>query len=676
MFNNYYEQGDWRDSISDELQPGLAKIFIVEDPDNLMVESGIQKILASRDYDYYHYDNSIALRYFYETKFMIDSCESKRVNSKTLVISLNKNSSSARELPFDIYNNAKIVSLSLRDSFPDICSDVLNQLESEELDILYKALIEYTPGQLGNIASLDFVLRHVYQVAPEIVKTSSDLLRILLSLNYRDIALPQILRDRLISIFKKRKEFTDWPLIEILSNKKSFYDFLQNKWSDYVQTIVKEKNESRGQFTNELIHHNTILEDRTLLPFGHDDVRIYIKNCFTEGLLKPIAVSNPEILKDHWCLIGVKTNTDRDKKLKADELFELCHKTIPNQSDRHQMWYQFSKRWAELLNLYYFEPRFFDKIEIKTFQNLIDQRFLEWMLVNYSGLLNHPPSPPAMLHHVPKHMARELSQDSNKKVALIVIDGLALDQWITIRDELNLNVAIEESCVFAWVPTVTSVSRQALFSAKAPFHFSNSIFTTSSEYKLWKNFWLEQGLIETQIFYEKNLGLDNLDVLIDKLCDHRLRAIGLVINTVDDMMHGMKLGSIGMHNQIKIWAKRGYLNCLISKLNELGFSIYITADHGNVEAIGTGKVNEGSIAESRGERTRIYKTEALRADIFQKYNQSRDVVEWPLLGLPSIFCPIVSTGRNAFVSIGESIVGHGGVTIEEVIVPYIRISSS
>lgn len=675
MFNNYYEQGDWRDSILDELQPGLAKIFIVEDPDNLMVEPGIQKILASRDYVYYHYDNSIALRYFYETKFMIDSCDSKRVNSKTLVISLNKNSFSARELPFDIYNNAKNVSLSLSDSFPDICSDVLNQLESEELDILYKALIEYTPGQLGNIASLDFVLRHVYQVATEIVKTPSDLLRILLSLNYRDIALPQILRARLISIFKKRKEFTDWPLIEILSNKKSFYDFLQKEWSDYVQNILKERNASIGQLTDELLDSNTSLEDCTLLPFGHDDVRIYIKNCFTEGLLKPIIVSNPEILKGHWCLIGVKTNTDRDKKLKADKLFELCQKNIPNQNDRHQMWYQFSRRWAELLNLYYFEPRFFDTKEIKTFQNLIDQRFLEWMLVNYNGLMNHPPSPPAMVHHVPRHMARELNQDSNKKVALIVIDGLAIDQWVTIRNELNLDMMIDESCVFAWVPTITSVSRQALFSAKAPYHFNNSIFTTSSEPKLWKNFWLEQGLTETQIYYEKNLGLDNLDILIDKLCDHRLRAIGLVINTVDDMMHGMKLGSVGMHNQIKLWAKRGYLNRLICKLNELGFSIYITADHGNVEALGAGKVNEGSIAESRGERTRIYKSEDLRTGIFKKYNQSHDIIEWPVLGLPSDFWPIVSTGRNAFVPIGESIVGHGGVTIEEVVVPYIRISS-
>ena len=297
------------------------------------------------------------------------------------------------------------------------------------------------------------------------------------------------------------------------------------------------------------------------------------------------------------------------------------------------------------------------------------------MLVNYNGLMNHPPSPPAMVHHVPRHMARELNQDSNKKVALIVIDGLAIDQWVTIRNELNLDVMIDESCVFAWVPTITSVSRQALFSAKAPYHFNNSIFTTSSESKLWKNFWLEQGLTETQIYYEKNLGLDNLDILIDKLCDHRLRAIGLVINTVDDMMHGMKLGSVGMHNQIKLWAKRGYLNRLICKFNELGFSIYITADHGNVEALGAGKVNEGSIAESRGERTRIYKSEDLRTGIFKKYNQSHDIIEWPVLGLPSDFWPIVSTGRNAFVPIGESIVGHGGVTIEEVVVPYIRISS-
>lgn len=52
-----------------------------------------------------------------------------------------------------------------------------------------------------------------------------------------------------------------------------------------------------------------------------------------------------------------------------------------------------------------------------------------------------------------KQMARELSDNPDRKVTLIVVDGLALDQWVTIRNEMNLNLSIDESCVFAWVPT-------------------------------------------------------------------------------------------------------------------------------------------------------------------------------------------------------------------------------
>lgn len=673
MFNHTFGEGNWRDLILDELQSGLAEIFIIEDPDNLMVEPGIQKVLAARAYDYYHYDDSIALRHFYETKFILDNQKQQRATPRALVISLDKESPSARELPFDIIYHARIISLSLSNCFPDIYPEILTQLESEELDVLYRAILEYTPGKLGDIASRDFVLRHVYHVAAEIVQSPSDLLRILLSLNYRDIALPSVLKERLISIFQRRNQFKDWPLVEIISSKNSFYAFLQHNWSTYVQTVIDELKVSvRGSIP--VSSYQVIAEKADIiLPFGHDDVRIYIDNFFIEGLLQPIQVIDAELLKEHWCRVGIQIDTDTDNRFKAEKLFDLCQKTLPSQSDRHQMWYQFASRWAELSALYHFQPELFDNVGLASFKSQLDQHFVEWMLENYGGLFNHPPSPPAMLHHVPKEMARELSQDTDKKVALLVIDGLALDQWVTIRNEINLGLSFDESCVFAWVPTVTSVSRQALFSAKAPFHFPNSIFTTSSEPKLWHSFWSEQGLFESQVFYEKSLGVDDIDALIDRLSDHRLRVIGLVINTVDDMMHGMKLGAAGMQNQVKLWAKNGYLKHLITALNELGFSIYITADHGNVEAIGLGKISEGAIAESRGERTRIYKTEALRGDIVQKYIKSNDVVEWPTTGLPSGFWPLVTTGRKAFVANGERIVGHGGVTIEEVIVPYIRI---
>lgn len=671
MFDHTLQEANWRKLVLDELQLGLAEVFIVEDPDNLMVESGIQKALAARSYDFYHYDDSVALRHFYETKIRLDSQQKQSVAPNALVISLDKDSPSARELPFDIVSHARIVMLSMSDCFPDIYPIVLTQLASEELDTLHRAILEFTPGALGDIASRDFVLRHVFHVAAEVVQSPSDLLRTLLRLNYRDIALPFGLKERLISILQKRSQFKDWPLSEIISSKNSFYIFLQHNWPTYVQTVI----DSLKTMVREPIarYQVTAVKVDVVLPFGHDDVRVYIDNFFLEGLLQPIKVADANLLKDHWCRVGIKIDAALDKKLKAEKLLELCQKTLPQNDDRHQMWYQFASRWAELCALYHFQPELLDGAKFKSFQTQLDQRFAEWMLVNYSSLINHPPSPPAMLHHVPKQMARELSQAAGHKVALVVIDGLALDQWVTIRNEINLNLPFDESCVFAWVPTVTSVSRQVLFSAKAPLHFPNSIYTTSTEPKSWRNFWVEQGLQESEVYYEKSLGVDEIDFLIERLNDHRLRAVGLVINTVDDMMHGMTLGSAGMHNQVKLWAKNGYLLNLLIELNKLGFSVYMTADHGNVEAIGSGKMSEGAIAESRGERTRVYKTESLRDDIARKYVSSNDVVCWPQNGLPLDFWPLVMTSRSAFVAQGECIVGHGGITIEEVIVPYIRI---
>jgi len=177
--------------------------------------------------------------------------------------------------------------------------------------------------------------------------------------------------------------------------------------------------------------------------------------------------------------------------------------------------------------------------------------------------------------------------------------------------------------------------------------------------------------------YQKNLGTDDdVTVLIDQLSDHRLRSVGLVINTVDDIMHGMKLGSEGMHNQVKLWAESGYLPKLINALIDYGFSVHITSDHGNVEATGCGKISEGAVADSRGERARVYQTETLRDEIFKKTeNESRSAILWPQIGLPSDYWSIVMSERQAFVSNNQNIVGHGGIAIEEVIVPYIKISN-
>jgi hypothetical protein len=142
------------------------------------------------------------------------------------------------------------------------------------------------------------------------------------------------------------------------------------------------------------------------------------------------------------------------------------------------------------------------------------------------------------------------------------------------------------------------------------------------------------------------------------------------IHKVDRIMHGMELGAAGMHNQVRQWAIEGFLSTLLDLLLSNGFVVFLTADHGNVESVGCGRPKEGVIADIRGERARIYSDPVLRANVADKFP---DAILWKPIGLPEDFLPLLSAGRSAFVPEGYRTVAHGGVTLEETIVPFIRV---
>ena len=663
----------WQQKILKQLDGRLAQYFVADDPDSLLAEESLQKTLLEQGLPLYFYEDSIELRHFLSVREIADSSD-----SCGCIISVDTDSHDIEALPYDLLSHARRLALPLGDCFPDLTYSVLKALQVEELNALDIALEDYTPGKMSESASCDFVLRHVFKLAPEIIQTSSDLLRSLLRLHYRDVELPYVLKRRLIALLARRKQFSHWPLEDIVSGKQSFFSFLQRHWPSYVEAVVKSLKDNIDE-PAAIYRVSGNNEEKVVLPFGHDDVRVYIDTLFFEGCLTPIEVNCPDKLIGHWCLAGVLQDHDKELRKRLTGLIKLCEETLPVVEDRHQQWQQYAYRWAELSASFHS-----NQSQLKAsdgvvdayieLQQKIDDRFSNWMLDKYTGLHNHPPTSPAMLHHIPKVMAREVGSSKTAKTALILVDGLAINQWITARSELDFDVTITgrvtESAVFAWVPTVTSVSRQALFSAKAPYQFANTIGTTSSEPKVWQQFWQDHGLDKNQVYYKKGLGTGNVEPLIDELSDRRLRAVGLVINTVDDMMHGMQLGAAGMHNQVKLWAESGYLQRLIEALVDGGFSVHITSDHGNVEAVGSGKIKEGAVAESRGERARVYKTEVLMQSV--DFSAS-DAVAWPRAGLPNDYFPVVMKGREAFVASGESIVGHGGIAIEEVIVPYIRV---
>jgi len=527
------------------------------------------------------------------------------------------------------------------------------------------------PGQLGDNATKEFVLRHVFEIAGELIKQPSDLLRVLLRRHYRGQRIPRILDNRFIQILRQTDSFAGWPLERIVPDREAFLSFLQERWPvflnrGYVQDTQTGVGESSGYYFQ--------IPGPPDIPFDHHDVRVYMDTFFLEGLLNPVPHERAGMIAKTWAGIGVRTDAAGDRTRRLEKLLAGIGAAIPAEDVRYGDWLLFARGWAELIAIAHEAPADIKTEQgIKEIQTHVDHAFTSWLTRRFAGLINLPPAPPVMLHHLPRYLARQVVEDKTFKAALLVIDGLALDQWIPVRKTIASQrpmIRFRENAVFAWVPTLTSVSRQALFAGKPPIFFPNSILTTEKESALWSQFWADQGLTPNEISYAKGLGDGNLNHLEELLSYPRIRVAGLVIDKVDRIMHGMELGTAGMHNQVRQWAEQSYLASLLDLLLDREFRVFLTSDHGNIEAEGCGRPSEGAVADLRGERARIYSDPLLRKKVANRFP---DAVEWPPIGLPNDYLPLLAPSRKAFVREKERLVGHGGISIEEVIVPLVQI---
>lgn len=671
---------NWRDQILSEFTPQVARLTLVADPDGLLLEEGVLEGIRERGFELIPFEDHVAFRYAYESKFR---SRWDRGEETDLVV-LRSASHDLDALPYDLLQAGRKLSFNLGDLFPNLSYPVVAALDRADLDALFDAQTKHAPAQLGDNATKEFVLRHVFEIAPELIKQPSDLLRVLLRRHYRGRRIPAILDERFIQVLRQNGLFEDWPLEAIIPDAQAFFAFLQERWPVFLDSLAKPKPACRdadGAGRDDAVHKGASrygfeFPGPTLLPFDHDDVRIYIDNFFLEGLLQPVPHEHAEALAKTWVAYGIKVSPVENRRRRMEGLLDSIEKTLPTVEARHGEWLHFAYRWAELVALE-LEPdttlpeEYRERLDV--LRSRIDSALTDWVVKRYASLINLPPAPPVMLHHIPRFLTRSLADDRRTKIAFLLVDGLALDQWIALREvlgELDSLLRFRENAVFAWIPTITSVSRQAAFAGKPPIYFPASIHTTDKEPGLWTQFWVDQGLTQHEVAYAKGLGDGDLDEVSELLSRPRLRVVGLVIDKVDRIMHGMELGSAGMHNQVREWARQGFMRDLLGLLHDRGFQVYLASDHGNIEARGVGRPAEGAVADLRGERVRVYSDPRLRAQIKERFPES---LEWPSVGLPEDYLALIAPPKAAFVGKGETIVGHGGISVDELLVPLVRI---
>jgi hypothetical protein len=557
----------------------------------------------------------------------------------------------------------------LADLFPKLSYGVVRQIGAEHFEMLFDAQMKHVAQSLGEAATKDLILTHIFRISPYLISRPEDLWRELLRLHYRDAGLPPILASYVAGVLDGHGTFKGLPTRELLSSKSLLLRVVQAAWDRFLA-----EHGVTGSRPAEI--KQPLSEAIPVIPFEHPDVRVIVDSMFLDGTLQPLTIQGHPAGIPEWAKVGIVKDPDALERLIVDGATRLAD-SLPTLDASHRDWAQLSRRLGEVIFRFHsLATTRADTIgnHVLELQKAADERLREWVNKHYADLPSLPAAKgPVMVHHVPRFLSLRRTA-GEARIALLVFDGLAMDQWIQVREYLAQRapeIGFEESACFAWLPTLTSVSRQALFSGLKPREFSNSIETTAQEPSLWSRFWQDHGLRTNEVIYRKGIKrTDQLADLAAAITDPAIKVAGIVVDTVDELVHRTMFGKRDIANQIASWCDSGFVERLFGLLLDEGFHVYLTADHGNVEAVGIGRLNQGVTSELRGERVRTYRSETLAASTSADLNAFR----LDIAGLPADFLPLYAGTRAAFVRQGEQIVAHGGLSVEELIVPFVKVS--
>ena len=362
------------------------------------------------------------------------------------------------------------------------------------------------------------------------------------------------------------------------------------------------------------------------------------------------------------------------------------------------------EEWVQLFQkLIYWEIQLEDIEDVGMFEILESQKneaniqFGKFIEKNYTDWFKPHTDAPVMSHTLFKEkIVPEISKE--QPTVLIVIDNLRYDQWKVFEPIINNYYKKDkEEAFFSILPTATQYARNAIFSGLMPSDMEK-LFP-----QYWKNDTDEGGknlheadFLETQL---KRLGLSNLSYEYHKITnlkngkkladnfkslkDNDLSVI--VYNFVDMLSHSktemevvkeLASNDKAYRSLALSWFKNSPLLDMIQQAQQLGFKLILTTDHGTINVKNPSKV----IGDRDTSLNLRYKTGRSLTyndkDVLATKNPKE--LHLPTINMSSSYIFAKSdlffaypNNYNHYVSYYRNTYQHGGVSLEEMIIPFV-----
>ena len=289
--------------------------------------------------------------------------------------------------------------------------------------------------------------------------------------------------------------------------------------------------------------------------------------------------------------------------------------------------------------------------------------------------------------------------DGGEKVFLIVIDNFRYDQWRMLAPEIGDMFDIDEQLYYTILPTATQYARNAIFSGLMPNKIAEMFpdLWVDEDEEEGKN--LNEGpLIKTQIErYRRHDSFSyhkiNDSVAGDKFLQQMNSLSGndlnvVVVNFIDMLSHARTESKMvrelanneSAYRSITVsWFRHSIMADILRRLSQTDYKVIVTTDHGSIRTSKPVKI-VGDRNTNTNLRYKLGKNLNYNAkDLFVIKDPLKAQLPAPNISTSYVFATGDSffaypNNYNYYVSYYKDTFQHGGVSMEEMLVPLVTLT--
>ena len=288
--------------------------------------------------------------------------------------------------------------------------------------------------------------------------------------------------------------------------------------------------------------------------------------------------------------------------------------------------------------------------------------------------------------------------NNGEKVFLIVIDNFRYDQWRTLAQDIGEMFDVNEDMYMSILPTATQYARNAIFSGLMPEQIE----------RMFPDLWVdededegkninEEPLVRTQIeryrrhdtfSYHKINDSAAAERLVERLGELKKNDINVVVlNFIDMLSHARTESKMvrelanneSAYRSITLsWFRHSVVGELIKALAQIDCTVILTTDHGSIRASKPIKII-GDRNTNTNLRYKLGKNLNCQSkEVFVVKNPHEAQLPAPNLSTSYVFATGNSflaypNNYNYYVSYYKDTFQHGGISMEEMLIPLVTL---